>query len=221
MHLKDLLGSVVRVGFCIPFPDFHLVLYGLCCRKSTIMDLTNCLKGRVVCGTVYGEMHLKDLLGSFVRVGYCIPFPDFYLVLHGLCCRNSTIMDLTNCLKGRVVCGTVYGEMHLKDLLGSFARVGYCIPFPDFYLVLHGLCCRNSTIMDLTNCLKGRVVCGTVYGEMHLKDLLGSFIRVGFCISFLDFHLMLYGLCCRKSTIMDLTKPNHDLPRGPDTETEP
>ena len=21
------------------------------------------------------------------------------------------------------------------------------------------------------NCLKGRVVCGTVYGEMHLKDL--------------------------------------------------
>ena len=37
-----------------------------------------------MCGTVYGEMHLKDLLGSFVRVGYRIPFPDFYLVLHGL-----------------------------------------------------------------------------------------------------------------------------------------
>ena len=39
------------------------------------------------------EMHLKDLLGSFVRVGYRIPFPDFYLVLHGLRCRKSTIMD--------------------------------------------------------------------------------------------------------------------------------
>ena len=50
-------------------------------------------KGRVVCGTVYGEMHLKDLLGSFVRVGYRILVPDFYLVLHGLCCRKSTIMD--------------------------------------------------------------------------------------------------------------------------------
>ena len=50
-------------------------------------------KGRVVCGTVYGEMHLKDLLGSFVRVGYRIPIPDFYLVLHGLRCRKSTIMD--------------------------------------------------------------------------------------------------------------------------------
>ena len=53
----------------------------------------DCLKGRVVCGTVYGDMHLKDLLGSFVRVGYRIPFPDFYLVLHGLRCRKSTIMD--------------------------------------------------------------------------------------------------------------------------------
>ena len=36
---------------------------------------------------------LKDLLGSFVSVGYRIPVPDFYLVLHGLCCRKSTIMD--------------------------------------------------------------------------------------------------------------------------------
>ena len=26
---------------------------------------------------VQGEMHLKDLLGSFIRVGYCIPVPDF------------------------------------------------------------------------------------------------------------------------------------------------
>ena len=28
-------------------------------------------------------------------------------------------------LKGRVVCGTVYGEIHLKDLLESVARVEY------------------------------------------------------------------------------------------------
>ena len=40
-------------------------------------------------------MHLKDLLGSFVRVGYCILVPDFCLVLHGLRCRKSTIMDQT------------------------------------------------------------------------------------------------------------------------------
>ena len=43
--------------------------------------------------TVYGEMHLKDLLGSFVRVGYRIPVPDFYQVLHGLRCRKSTVID--------------------------------------------------------------------------------------------------------------------------------
>ena len=43
-----------------------------------------CLKGRVVCGTVYGDMHLKDLMGSIIRVGYCIRVPDFYLALHSL-----------------------------------------------------------------------------------------------------------------------------------------
>ena len=46
----------------------------------------DCLKGQVVCGTVYGGMHLKDLLGAFVRVGYRITVPDFYVVLHGLRC---------------------------------------------------------------------------------------------------------------------------------------
>ena len=53
----------------------------------------DCLKCRVVCGTVYGDMHFKDLLGSIVRVGYRIQVPDFYLVLQGLRCRKSTIMD--------------------------------------------------------------------------------------------------------------------------------
>ena len=38
---------------------------------------------------------LKNLLGSFVRVGYRIPVPDFSLVLHGLRCRKSTLMDQT------------------------------------------------------------------------------------------------------------------------------
>ena len=32
-------------------------------------------------------------LGSFVRVGYRIPVPDFYIVLHGLRCRKSTIYN--------------------------------------------------------------------------------------------------------------------------------
>ena len=69
-------------------PAWHAMRYG---RSLAVQP--DCLKGRVVCGTVYGEMPLKDLLGSFVRVGYRIPIPDFYLVLHGLRCRKSTIMD--------------------------------------------------------------------------------------------------------------------------------
>ena len=54
---------------------------------------SNRLKGRVVCGTVCGEKHLKDLMGSLVRVGYRMTFPDFYLVIHGLRCRKTNIMD--------------------------------------------------------------------------------------------------------------------------------
>ena len=35
----------------------------------------------------------KDLLGSFVRVGCCIPVIDFYLVLHDFGSRKITLMD--------------------------------------------------------------------------------------------------------------------------------
>ena len=69
-------------------PAWHAMRMG----RSMIVQ-PDCLKGRAVCGTVYGDLHLKDLLGSFVRVGYRIPVPDFYLVLHGLRYRKSTIMD--------------------------------------------------------------------------------------------------------------------------------
>ena len=37
---------------------------------------------------------LKHLLGSFVRVGYRIPVPDFYLVLHGYAAEKA-LMDYT------------------------------------------------------------------------------------------------------------------------------
>ena len=60
--------------------------------------------------------------------------------------RNLSVQP--DCLKGRIVYGTVYGDMYLKDPLGSIATVGYCIPVLDFYLVLHGLCCRKSAIID-------------------------------------------------------------------------
>ena len=39
-------------------------------------------------------------------------------------------------------------EHALKISPGISASVRYCIPVPDFYLVLHGLRCWKSTIMD-------------------------------------------------------------------------
>ena len=59
--------------------------------------------------------------------------------LLGIQVKGRSLIVQLECLYGRVVCGTVYGDMHFKDLLGSIARVGNCIPVPDFFLVLHGL----------------------------------------------------------------------------------
>ena len=48
-------------------------------RKSNLN-----VKGRVVCGIVYGDMQYKNTLRSIIRVGYYIAVLNFYLVLHGL-----------------------------------------------------------------------------------------------------------------------------------------
>ena len=62
-------------------------------RGMTLVDVNEAHSAISCIYQCVGEMHLKDLLGSFVRVGYRIPVPDFYLVLHGQCCLKSTIMD--------------------------------------------------------------------------------------------------------------------------------
>ena len=38
MHFKDLLRSIIRVGYYISVPDYCLVLHGLRSLKSTIYD---------------------------------------------------------------------------------------------------------------------------------------------------------------------------------------
>ena len=43
-------------------------------------------------------------------------------------CKPLTVQP--DCLKGRVVCGTIYEDMHLKELLGSIARVGTWVLYP-------------------------------------------------------------------------------------------
>ena len=57
-------GLVVSVSAC------HAVGRGFAPRLGHTKDHHE--KGRVVCRTVYGDMYLKDLLGSVARVGYYI-----------------------------------------------------------------------------------------------------------------------------------------------------
>ena len=56
-----------------------------------------------------------------------------------LSCRHcgKSLAVQPSCVKVRLMCGTVYEDMYYKDLLGSIARVGYCIQVLDFHLVLH------------------------------------------------------------------------------------
>ena len=56
-----------------------------------------------------------------------------------------------NCLKGRVVCGTVYGEMHLKDLLGSFARFFFLERTGIYGDILMKLCHHQGHFMEMHN----------------------------------------------------------------------
>ena len=65
--------------------------------------------------------------------------------------------------------------MHLKDLLGSIARAGYCIPAPDFYLVLHDLRCWKSTIIRLATNLVNKKIRGKYFccqGQVRLDGWL-------------------------------------------------
>ena len=109
---RNAKSSEMRWGsLVVSVSPFHLVGRGLAPRSRDTNDChincTNCLPAWhacvmvgvwqcnpnwvKVCGTVYGDMLYKDLLGSIARVGLRIPFPDFYLAicLHGLWCRKT------------------------------------------------------------------------------------------------------------------------------------
>ena len=73
--------------------------------------------GRVLCGTVYGDLYYKDLLRSIVRKGYCIPVPNFYIVLHSL-----------RCWKGTPKCSTAKKEKEKNGRVAS-ERAGGIMPY--------------------------------------------------------------------------------------------
>ena len=95
----------------------------------------DCLNRRVVCGTVYGGMHLKYIMGSIVREGYCIPVPDFYLVLHGLRCRKNIIIQIMNgyecngtdiCMRWEMECSIQRGKAELNRTFHLSPNVNSC-----------------------------------------------------------------------------------------------
>ena len=98
------------------------------CRLFTVSDW---LSGYCAMGQILSLQpgHIKDHNKKWYQLPPCLASGH----------KGRSLVVLYDCRKGRIVCRTVYGDVHLKDLLGSIARVGYCIPMPDFYLVLHGL----------------------------------------------------------------------------------
>ena len=71
IHISTLTHTVVYLS------EIHMMFRVMSGQSISYLGL----KGRVVCGTVYADMHLKDFLGSIVRVWYRIPVPGFHLVL--------------------------------------------------------------------------------------------------------------------------------------------
>ena len=88
--------------------------------------------------------------------------------------------DLTvqpDCVYGRVVCGTVYGDMHYKDHLGSITRVGF-LPSATWPKMLKkhsinglinqmfgGYLLIDCIVMLLTDADSARLL--AVYGDQH------------------------------------------------------
>ena len=68
---------------------------GVRVRVSLLAVQPDCGKGWVACGTLFGDMHYKDLLGSITREEYCIPIPDFFSRATWPLIRKSTLMPVT------------------------------------------------------------------------------------------------------------------------------
>ena len=62
--------------------ETHLAVWSICAKRP------GCLFG-----TVFGDMQYKYIFGSTIQVGYRTSVPDIYQVMHGLQCRESTLID--------------------------------------------------------------------------------------------------------------------------------
>ena len=96
------------------------------------------------------SMSSSHAVGHGFAAGLVIPKTIIYMVQNASLLATQAlgrvyVWQCNQIVKCRVVCGTDHVDMHYKDLLGSIARVGYCIPVLDCYLVLHGLQSRKKS----------------------------------------------------------------------------
>ena len=128
MDTSDLADELVACNLLIMKIEKHY------CVEMAYISVSMSASNAVGHGFAFRMGHTKD----YYRNGtYCLP------AWHtGVKSRNLAVQP--DCVKGQVVYGTVNGDMHIKDLLGSIARVWYCFPVPDFYLVVHNLQCKKK-----------------------------------------------------------------------------
>ena len=114
-------------------------------RSNEFIALTNlceagpCLllsrtSGNICCTFRFGLNQAFKQLNHALGCGF-LPRPGH---------TNDHHINGTNCIPAWHSCIRVgvwqcsYWDVHLKDYPGFITRVGYCIPFLPFYLVLHG-----------------------------------------------------------------------------------
>ena len=77
-HMSVVATHVVGCGF-VPWlghtKDLYIFIWFIVFSVINAVQ-PDCGKERVMCGTVYEDMHSKDILGLITRVGYCIPALD-------------------------------------------------------------------------------------------------------------------------------------------------
>ena len=113
----------------------------------------------VGCEFAFRPCHTKDL-NKMVQTAS----------LHGMHALGLEFGSAVQLSKGRVVCGTVYGEMHLKDLLGSFVRARVSYPGPRFLssATWHSLPKKHYNGLNQTIPFR-RIIVPCINGEITVK----------------------------------------------------
>ena len=136
-------------------PAWHAMRLG---RSLTVQP--DCIKGRVVCGTVYGDMTLKRSpeINRKSRVSY--PGPR---LLSSATWSSLPLNHTINGVRANIFRHLFYAYIKgIYEFLLAFSNGTNCLP--AWHAMRLG---RSLTVQP--DCLKGRVVGGTVYGDMTLK----------------------------------------------------